>query len=105
MDYLTGKVEANADGLYDHGGYEISQSFVDDILDRNFYDGLNIYTNDLLLIHGTEDTTVPFEISKIYVPKFINTAKFIPIKEANHNFDKVEQIKKVLRLSLEFLCS
>ncbi|GFI42157.1 alpha/beta hydrolase [Thomasclavelia cocleata] len=105
LDYLTGKVEANADGLYDHGGYEISQSFVDDILDRNFYDGLNIYTNDLLLIHGTEDTTVPFEISKIYVPKFINTAKFIPIKEANHNFDKVEQIKKVLRLSLEFLCS
>lgn len=105
LDYLTGKVEANADGLYDHGGYEISQSFVDDILDRNFYDGLNIYTNDLLLIHGTENTTVPFEISKIYVPKFINTAKFIPIKEANHNFDKVEQIKKVLRLSLEFLCS
>lgn len=105
LDYLTGKVEANVDGLYDHGGYEISQSFVDDILDRNFYDGLNIYTNDLLLIHGTEDTTVPFEISKIYVPKFINTAKFIPIKEANHNFDKVEQIKKVLRLSLEFLCS
>lgn len=96
LDYLTGKVEANADGLYDHGGYEISQSFVDDILDRNFYDGLNIYTNDLLLIHGTEDMTVPFEISKIYVPKFINTAKFIPIKEANHNFDKVEQIKKYL---------
>ena len=52
LDYLTGKVEANVDGLYDHGGYEISQSFVDDILDRNFYDGLNIYTNDSLLIHA-----------------------------------------------------
>lgn len=103
LDYLTGKVEANNDGLYDHGGYEISQSFVDDILARDFYKGLNIYMNDLLLIHGTEDTTVPYGISKIYLPKFSDTAKFIPIKGADHNFDHVEHIKKVLRISLEFL--
>ena len=103
LDYLTGKVEANQDGLYDHGGFEISQEFVDDMLARDFYDGLDIYKNDLLIIHGTEDTTVPFDISKLYVPKFIKSAKFIPIKGANHNYDSVEHIKKVLKLSLDFL--
>lgn len=103
LDYLTGKVEANQDGLYDHGGFEISQEFVDDMLARDFYDGLDIYKNDLLIIHGTEDTTVPFDISKLYVPKFIDTAKFIPINGANHNYDSVEHIKKVLKLSLDFL--
>ena len=103
LDYLTGKVEANQDGLYDHGGFEISQEFVDDMLARDFYDDLDIYKNDLLIIHGTEDTTVPFDISKLYVPKFIDTAKFIPINGANHNYDSVEHIKKVLKLSLDFL--
>ena len=45
----------------------------------------------------------PFDISKLYVPKFIDTAKFIPINGANHNYDSVEHIKKVLKLSLDFL--
>ena len=40
---------------------------------------------------------------KLYVPKFIDTAKFIPINGANHNYDSVEHIKKVLKLSLDFL--
>ncbi|MEI3325206.1 MAG: alpha/beta hydrolase [Thomasclavelia sp.] len=73
------------------------------MLARDFYDDLDIYKNDLLIIHGTEDTTVPFDISKLYVPKFIDTAKFIPINGANHNYDSVEHIKKVLKLSLDFL--
>lgn len=103
LDYLTGKVEANEEGLYDHNGYEISQEFVDDLLARDFYQDLNIYQNELLVIHGTEDTTVPFDISKRYISKFNDKLQFVAIKDANHNFDQVKQIKEVLKLSLEFL--
>lgn len=103
LDYLTGKVTANDAGFYDHGGYEISQVFVDDILGRDFYQNLDLYKNDLLAIHGTEDKTVPFEISQLYIPKFNKKIKFIPIIGANHNFDTVEQIKIVLKHTLDFL--
>ena len=103
LDYLTGKVEPSSHGLYDQGGYEISQTFVDDILARDFYADLDTYKNELLVIHGTNDTTVPFDISKIYVPKFNQQLKFVPIEGANHNYDTVEHIKEVLKLSLDFL--
>lgn len=102
LDYLTGKVTPNQDGNYDHGGHEISKEFVDDILARDFYQDLDIYQNDLLVIHGTKDTTVPFEISKIYIPRFNNQLQFVAIEDANHNYDKVEDIKKVMKLSLDF---
>lgn len=102
LDYLTGKMEPNQEGFYDHGGFEISQSFVDDILTRDFYQNLDTYKNDLLVIHGSEDKTVPYDISKIYIPKFGKQLQFVTIEGGNHNFDTVDQIKEVLRLSLDF---
>ena len=102
LDYLTGKMEPNQEGFYDHGGFEISQSFVDDILARDFYQNLDTYKNDLLVIHGSEDKTVPYDISKIYIPKFGKQLQFLTIEGGNHNFDTVDQIKEVLRLSLDF---
>ncbi|MFQ6792969.1 MAG: alpha/beta hydrolase [Thomasclavelia sp.] len=103
LDYLTGKVEANEEGLYDHGGYEISQAFVDDLLARDFYQDLDKYQNELLVIHGKKDTTVPYEISKIYIPKFSKQLQFVTIENGNHNFDTINDIKVVLKLSLDFL--
>lgn len=102
LDYLTGKMEPNQEGFYDHGGFEISQDFVDDILARDFYQNLDTYKNDLLVIHGSEDKTVPYDISKIYIPKFGKQLQFVTIEGGNHNFDTIDQIKEVLRLSLEF---
>lgn len=102
LDYLTGKMEPNQEGFYDHGGFEISQDFVDDILARDFYQNLDTYKNDLLVIHGSEDKTVPYDISKIYISKFGKQLQFVTIEGGNHNFDTIDQIKEVLRLSLEF---
>lgn len=100
LDYLTGKV-ARAK-TYDHNGYEISDKFVQDILKRDFYQDLDIYQNQLLIIHGTKDTTVPYEISNRYKNLFHPDCQFVSIEGGNHNFDKLEDIKKVLRLSLNF---
>lgn len=99
--YLTGQIERAK--TYDHNGYEISDIFVQDILNRDFYKDLDIYKNNLLIIHGTKDTTVPYSISKKYLAGFHKNLKFIAIKDGNHNFDKLEDIKMVLKLSLDFL--
>lgn len=103
LHYLVGKIPPNEEGLYDHGGYEISQEFVDDLTSRNLYDNLDIYKNKLLIIHGDKDTTVPYEIREKYLPAFHPGYEFITIKEGNHNFDTVNDIKKVLKSSLHFL--
>ena len=71
-------------------------------MSRDFYENLDIYKNELLVIHGTEDKTVPFDISNIYLPKFNDNVQFVAIEGANHNYDTVEHIKKVLKLSLDF---
>ncbi|MFR7591652.1 MAG: alpha/beta hydrolase [Longibaculum sp.] len=100
IEYLKGNVE-EAD-FYDHNGFEISQVFVDDITSRNFYKDLDIYRNELMIIHGTLDTTVPFAISKKYLQGFINPT-FYPIEKASHNYDQVEHIQEVIQLSYQFL--
>ncbi|MGN1181833.1 MAG: alpha/beta hydrolase [Faecalibacillus sp.] len=101
LEYLTGQVEKAE--TYDHNGYEISDEFVQDILGRDFYKDLNIYKNKLLIIHGTNDTTVPYKISEKYRSLFYPGFKFVSIEGGNHNFDKLEDIKKVMKLSLNFL--
>ena len=100
LHYLTGQVERAK--TYDHGGYEISDDFVEDILKRDFYQELDTYQNDLLVIHGTKDTTVPYEISNTYMKLFHKGTKFVSIEDGNHNFDKLSDIKQVLKLTLEF---
>lgn len=55
------------------------------------------------MIHGTKDTTVPYEISNKYMKLFHKGTKFVSIEDGNHNFDKLSDIKQVLKLTLEFL--
>ncbi len=100
LHYLTGQVERAK--TYDHGGYEISDEFVEDILKRDFYQNLDTYQNELLVIHGTKDTTVPYEISDKYMKLFHKGTKFVSIEDGNHNFDKLSDIKQVLKLTLDF---
>lgn len=98
--YLTGTTEIK--DYYDHGGFEISHKFVEDIMARDFYKNLDTYKNELLVIHGTKDTSVPYSISEKYRDLFYDL-EFATIEEGTHNFDKIEHIKEVLKLSYEFL--
>ena len=62
---------------------------------------LDIYQNDLMIIHGTKDTTVPFAISKKYLQGFSNP-QFYPIEGATHNYDALPHIKEVIKLTYQF---
>jgi len=103
LHYLVGKLLPNDEGIYDHNGFEISQKFVDDILQRDFYNNLNIFQNELLVIHGQADETVPYDISERYLSLFHNQCRFIPIPKGTHNFDTIQDIKKVMAATLHFL--
>lgn len=100
IEYLKGHVK-EAD-YYDHNGFEISHEFVEDITSRNLYKDLDIYHHDLMIIHGTKDTTVPFEISQKYLQGFVNP-QFYPIEGATHNYDTLDHINQVIQLSYQFL--
>lgn len=100
VEYIKGNVEQS--DFYDHNGFEISHDFVEDILARDFYKDLDIYKNDLLIIHGTNDTTVPFDISKKYLLGFTHPI-FKPIEDATHNYDQLKHIKMVLKYTYEFM--
>lgn len=98
--YLTGTTKKQ--DYYDHGGFEISHEFVEDIMSRDFYKDLDVYKNELLVIHGDKDMTVPFKISERYLKEFYNPM-FCVIENGTHNFDEITHIKEVLKLSYEFL--
>lgn len=100
VEYLKG-TNVIAD-YYDHNGFEISNLFVEDIVSRDFYKDLNTYKNQLMIIHGTEDKTVPFDISKKYL-KYFDNPIFRPIINASHNFDNLVHIQEVIQLTYQFL--
>ena len=94
---------AGGTNKYGYGNWEdFVNLIVEDILKRDFYQELDTYQNDLLVIHGTKDTTVPYEISNKYMKLFHKGTKFISIEDGNHNFDKLSDIKQVLKLTLDF---
>lgn len=100
IEYLKGKVPV-AD-YYDHSGFMISNEFVEDIIKRDFYKDLDIYKNELMVIHGTKDMTVPYMISEKYLPLFHNP-EFHSIENGTHNYDKLEHINEVIELTCEFM--
>lgn len=99
IEYLKGHVEEAP--YYDHSGFEISHEFVEDITSRDLYQNLDTYQNDLMIIHGTEDTTVPYAISQKYLKGFANPV-FHPIEGATHNYDNLEHIRQVIQLTYDF---
>ena len=101
LDYLTGSVEEAP--VYDHNGFEISDAFVKDMLQRDFYKNLDTYKNDLLVIHGPEDKTVPYAISEKYTKLFGDQMIFHPVVGASHNYDNVDHIHEVLSTTYKFL--
>lgn len=102
IEYLKGHVKQSA--YYDHGGFEISHEFVEDIASRDWYKDLSIYKNELYIIHGTEDKTVPYDISKKYLTLFHNPV-FYPVEGASHNYDTLEHIQSVILHTVQFFVS
>jgi pimeloyl-ACP methyl ester carboxylesterase len=72
----------------DVGGLAISPKFIDEIMQTDAFSQAKHYEKPVLIVHGTEDPTVPFEHSQQLVKEFKN-AELVPIEGANHTFTSI----------------
>ncbi len=50
----------------------VGKKYIDTLVDYNIYDNIGNYSNKVLIIHGTSDTTVPIEYSRKASEKYSN---------------------------------
>ncbi|WP_026962738.1 alpha/beta hydrolase family protein [Alicyclobacillus herbarius] len=74
--------------VYDHAGNLVGRAFADDLRGLNAYPRAARYQGPVLLIHGQNDETVPYQVSEQYRDEAYGVRATIHIVEgANHTFD------------------
>lgn len=66
-------------------GMDLGKVFYDDAYELNAYEKIEAYSGNVLIVHGTKDTTVPFGYSKRACNHFQN-AVLCEIRGADHGF-------------------
>ncbi|MDQ0191115.1 alpha/beta hydrolase [Alicyclobacillus cycloheptanicus] len=83
-----GGIDPQAD-VFDLEGNLVGRSFALDLLTLDAYERAKSYTGDVLLVHGTDDATVPLAVSESYQEKvYGGRAQTRFIEGANHTFSK-----------------
>ena len=67
-----------------------------DILQVDFLD----YAEDLLIIHGTTDEIIPYEVSYAFADN--NLIEFVPVEGADHRFRDPKKMEVAMKAILEF---
>lgn len=88
---------------YDLGGNLIGQEFVDELATLEVWPHAAKYQNDVLLIHGTNDLSVPYSVSSLYIENCYPKATLITIEEADHTFNAYIWEKQVIDAILGFV--
>ncbi len=79
----------------------IDQAFLDELMEADIrkWEYLD-YADDMLIIHGTKDEMVDFEISKRFAED--NVIEFIPIEDADHRFQDINKMKLAHSYMIDF---
>ncbi len=80
---------------------KVDQSYLDelkasDVFKNEYFD----YADDMIIIHGTKDTTVPFEWSQEFAEK--NVIELIPVENTNHTFTDPKSMDFAIHTIVEF---
>jgi pimeloyl-ACP methyl ester carboxylesterase len=77
--------------IVDNGGNLVGVQFAEDLKTIDVFNRAKNYQGDVLLIHGTKDEAVPFEVSNLYVERsYGSNATVHFIDGADHTFNKYE---------------
>ena len=87
----------------DMGSLVVGMQFIEDVKSLNILNMTAKYSKDVLIIHGTEDKSVPPTVSKHYSEIFGKRASLMFIEGANHTFQGAEWISRLFSSSLEFI--
>ncbi|MDD6310537.1 MAG: alpha/beta hydrolase [Firmicutes bacterium] len=80
----------------------IDQHFLDevrnyDVTKRDFMD----FADDMLIIHGTKDEVIPFDVSKKFAED--NVIEFIAVEKADHRFQNPDCMNEAIAEMIKFL--
>lgn len=80
----------------------LDREFIDEIreCDISGYDYID-YADDLLILHGTKDETVPIGVSEAFAEK--NVIELIPVENADHRFSDPKSMDMAIHEIIEFL--
>lgn len=88
---------------YDHGGNLVGKAFLEDVKNLEVWSQSAKYKGKVLLIHGTKDEAVPFEVSNLYIENSYKAqASLLPIEGGDHTFNAYHWEKAVIDAILEF---
>ena len=85
----------------DAGGLAISPKFTDEILKFDAFSQAKFYEGPVLILHGTDDPTVPFEHSKALMKEF-KRAELIGVEGSDHTFTSIPWSKLVINKTRDF---
>lgn len=75
--------------VFDHAGNLIGRPFADELIDLDAFERAKPFTGPVLLIHGSDDQTVPYVVSERYRDvSYTGNATLHRMEGAGHTFDK-----------------
>ncbi len=92
-------------GTVDLGGYLLGPEFIRTLAEAKPLDTLQHYTGPALIIHGTEDPTVPRDHAEMYKNALGERAKLVWIEGADHTFNAHQWDTQVITTTVEWLRS
>ncbi|WP_456399296.1 alpha/beta hydrolase [Mesoaciditoga sp.] len=99
--FTKGGMPPSSNENLDVGGLAISPKFIEEIMKFDAFSKAQSYDGPVLILHGTEDPTVPFVHSKELVNEFKN-AELVPVEGANHTFTSIPWAKFVMNKTKNF---
>ncbi|MDQ3927898.1 MAG: alpha/beta fold hydrolase [Chloroflexota bacterium] len=90
-------------GYYDNGGFAVNRTFHEQFTSMDGVQMVAGYEGPALVIHGTEDTSVPVEDAYRYKEAFGDRADLVVLEGANHIFSSLEWERTVLESTVAFL--
>lgn len=94
--------KAYKDG-YDIGGLVYGRNHINELKTIDAYEGIEVYKNPVLLIHGSNDFVVPEEQVIKYQEYWKTNSEYLVIDGANHLFNTMEQKDILMNSTVNFL--
>lgn len=93
----------NQRGEIDVDGLWLNHGFYEDLKNWNTYEALRNYQRPVLILHGTEDQTVPPATAEKYQAALAGRAKVVYVAGADHTYNRIHWEEKVFTETTAFL--
>lgn len=94
--------EARKTGFWDAGGLLVGENFLKDALNLDILARASEFNKNVMLLHGSEDQTVPLSTSEKYLEIYETRAALHVVEGASHGFSNKSWEDEVLAYSVGF---